>query len=274
MTTPSQPSTASHPTARAFLVRANNPSLMTLEGTNTWVLIEPGEREAIVVDPGPDDASHRDAIIEAVEANGADQVGLIVLTHGHADHAEGAAALAERAGAPVRAMAVAHCSKGQQPLSDGEQLGVGGLRLDVVATSGHTADSVCFVIDADDALLTGDTVLGRGSTVVARPDGGIADYLASLRRLRAMTDERQLLAVLPGHGPVVPDPAGKLDDYLQHRHERLDQVRAAALNASTVDEVLRAVYGDVAPELQFAARWSLLAQLDYLRDEGVSVPAE
>jgi glyoxylase-like metal-dependent hydrolase (beta-lactamase superfamily II) len=263
-----------HPTRRAFLVRADNPSPMTLEGTNTWVLVEPGADEAVVVDPGPDDVRHRDAIMAAVEAAGANQVGLIVLTHGHADHAEGAVALGQRAAAPIRAIASTLCSTGQPPLADGEQLAIGGLRVDVMATPGHTADSVCFVIDADAALLTGDTILGRGSTVVARPDGGLADYLASLRRLRTLVDERQLLVVLPGHGPVVDDPAAKLDAYLQHREERLEQVRTAAAANHTVDEVLRAVYGDVAPELQFAARWSLLAQLDYLRDEGVSVPAE
>ena len=266
--------TPEHPTARALLVRANNPSPMTLEGTNTWVLVEPGQPEAVVIDPGPDDASHRDAIMAAVESAGAKSVVLIALTHGHADHAEGAAALADRAAAPLRAFAPAHCSKGQQPLSDGEQLRIGGLRLDVIATPGHTADSVCFVIDADAALLTGDTILGRGSSVVARPDGGLADYLATLRRLRTLVDERQLRAVLPGHGPAAPDPAAMLDDYLRHREARLEQVRSAAIVASTVDDVLRAVYGDVSADLQFAARWSLLAQLDYLRDQGVSVPAE
>jgi len=266
--------TPSRPTARAFLVRANNPSPMTLEGTNTWVLVEPGQHDAIVIDPGPDDGTHRDAVMAAVEAAGAKRVALVLLTHDHADHADGAPALARRADAPVRAVAPTHCSPGQQPLSDSEQLQIGGLHLDVIATPGHTADSVCFVIDADAALLTGDTILGRGSTVVARPDGGLADYLATLRRLRALVDERQLRVVLPGHGPFAPDPAAKLDDYLQHREERLQQVRAAASANDTVDEVLRAVYGDVAPELQFAARWSLLAQLDYLRDEGVSVPAE
>jgi glyoxylase-like metal-dependent hydrolase (beta-lactamase superfamily II) len=263
-----------HPTVRAFLVRANNPSPMTLEGTNTWVLVEPGADQAIVVDPGPDDATHRDAVMAAVEAAGAKQVALIVLTHGHADHAEGAPALGHLAAAAIRAIAPAHCSPGQQPLSDGERLTIGGLHVDVIATPGHTADSACFVIDADAALLTGDTILGRGSTVVARPDGGLADYLATLHRLRALVDERQLLVVLPGHGPVVDDPAAKIDAYLQHREERLQQVRAAATTSGTVDEVLQTVYGDVAPELQFAARWSLLAQLDYLRDEGVSVPAE
>jgi glyoxylase-like metal-dependent hydrolase (beta-lactamase superfamily II) len=262
------------PTARASLVRANNPSPMALEGTNTWVLAEPGADQAIVVDPGPDDPRHRDAIIRAVEAAGAKQVALIVVTHGHADHAEGAPALSQRANAPVRAVAAAHCSPGQQPLADREQLTIGGLHVKVLATPGHTADSACFVIDADAALLTGDTILGRGSTVVARPDGGLTDYLATLHRLRALVDERQLHVVLPGHGPIVDDPAAKLDAYLQHREERLEQVRAAAAASDTVDEVLQVVYGDVAPELQFAARWSLLAQLDYLRDQGLSVPAE
>jgi glyoxylase-like metal-dependent hydrolase (beta-lactamase superfamily II) len=256
------------------LVRANNPSPMTLEGTNTWVLVEPGGDEAIVVDPGPDDASHRDAIMAAVEATGAKRVALIVLTHGHSDHAEGAPALRDWAAAPVRAIAATLCSPGEEALSGAERLTIGGLHLDVVATPGHTADSACFVIDADAALLTGDTILGRGSTVVARPDGELADYLATLHRLRALVDERHLLAVLPGHGPVVDDPAAKIDAYLQHREERLQQVRAAAITSDTVDEVLHAVYGDVAPEVQFAARWSLLAQLDYLRDQGVNVPAD
>ncbi len=274
MTTARELPTPSHPTARAFLVRANNPSPMTLEGTNTWVLVESGQRDAIVVDPGPDDARHRDAVLAAAEAAGADQVALVLLTHGHADHADGAPVLAQRAGAPIRAVARAHCSRGQRPLTDGEHLQIGGLHLDVIATPGHTADSVCFVIDADSALLSGDTILGRGSTVVARPDGRLADYLATLHRLRALVDERQLRVVLPGHGPVAHDPAAMLDAYLQHREERLQQVRAAATASGTVDEVLQAVYGDVASDLQFAARWSLLAQLDYLREEGFSVPAE
>ena len=263
-----------HPTARAFLVRANNPSLMTLDGTNTWVLVGPGQTEAIVVDPGPDDALHRDAVIAAVEEAGAHQVALILLTHGHADHAAGAPALSQRTAAPVRAISQVHCSPGQQQLSHGELVQVAGLQLEVIATPGHTADSACFVISADAALLTGDTILGSGSTVVARPDGALADYLATLHRLRALVDERQLLAVLPGHGPVASDPAAKLDGYLRHREGRLEQVRAAAAASDTVDEVLQAVYGDVAPEVQFAARWSLLAQLDYLRDAGVSVPGE
>ncbi|HEY0871636.1 MAG TPA: MBL fold metallo-hydrolase [Acidothermaceae bacterium] len=262
---------------RAWLVRANNPSPMTLEGTNTWVLVEPGELDAIVVDPGPDDEVHRNAVMAAVAHAGASRVALVLLTHGHPDHAEGAPAFARMTDAPVRAAAPELCSPDQRPLADGEHIA----QLEVMATPGHTADSVCFVIGADAdghasgaALLTGDTILGRGSTVVARPDGRLADYLASLRKLRALVDERQLLAVLPGHGPTLDDPAATIDSYLRHREERLEQVHSAAVRAQTVDEVLHAVYSDVDPALMFAARWTLLAQLDYLRESGISVPAD
>jgi glyoxylase-like metal-dependent hydrolase (beta-lactamase superfamily II) len=261
-------------TPRAWLVRADNPSPMTLEGTNTWVLVEPGEYAAVVIDPGPDDAGHRDAVMAAVATAGASRVALVLLTHGHADHAEGAVAFAEKAHAPIRAVAPDLCSPGQQPLKNGERLDVDELEIDVIATPGHSADSVCFVVGADAALLTGDTILGRGSTVVARPDGQLADYLATLQRLRTLVAERQLRVVLPGHGPTLDDAAATIETYLQHREERLSQVRAAAMNAGTVDEVLRAVYGDVDPAVMFAARWSLLAQLDYLRESGVSVPGE
>jgi glyoxylase-like metal-dependent hydrolase (beta-lactamase superfamily II) len=260
-----------HPTTRAWLVRANNPSPMTLEGTNTWVLVEPGEPEAIVIDPGPDDEVHRNAVMAAVAQAGASRVALVLLTHGHRDHAEGAPAFAQATSAPVRAAAPELCSSGQRALTDREQLAP---QLEAIATPGHTADSVCFALDGDAALLTGDSILGRGSTVVARPDGRLADYLASLRRLRALADERQLLVVLPGHGPTLDDPVATIDSYLRHREERLEQVQSAVAKAATVDEVLTAVYGDVEPALVFAARWSLLAQLDYLRASGISVPAE
>jgi glyoxylase-like metal-dependent hydrolase (beta-lactamase superfamily II) len=245
---------------------------MTLDGTNTWVLVEPGERVAVVVDPGPDDARHRDAVLAAVTAAGADEVALVLLTHGHPDHADGARPLADLVDAPIRAVASNLCSASTPPLVDGEQLQFGELHVDVVATPGHTADSVCFVVTADAALLTGDTVLGRGSTVVAYPDGRLGDYLHSLRRLRALTDERQLRVVLPGHGPVVDDPAALLEQYAVHREERLAQVRAAVVDAHTIDDVLHTVYGDVEPSLQFAARWSLLAQLEYLHESGADAP--
>jgi glyoxylase-like metal-dependent hydrolase (beta-lactamase superfamily II) len=245
---------------------------MTLDGTNAWVLIEPRRRLAVVVDPGPDDAGHRLAVLAAVKSAGATEVALVLLTHGHADHVDGAAAFADSTGAPVRAAAAELCSSAALPLADGEHLRFGDLHIDAVATPGHTADSVCFVVGNDRELVTGDTLLGRGSTVVARPDGRLADYLASLHKLWALVDEHDLDVVLPGHGPVVGDPLALIEHYLRHREERLAQVRAAAQHADTVDDVLNAVYGEVDPALRFAARWSLLAQLDYLRELGEPVP--
>lgn len=259
------------PTARARLVRAHNASPMTLDGTNTWVLTEPGARRSVVVDPGPDDETHLAAILGAVVDAGAAEVGLILLTHGHPDHAEGAGALAERTNAPIRAVERAWCRSGE-PLADGERLDFDRLRLDVVATPGHTADSACLLVVQDRALLTGDTLLGKGSTVVAHPDGRLAHYLDSLHRLRALFIEQQLLVVLPGHGPTRDDPVALVDGYLAHRERRLDQVRAAiAAGATDVDALLRTIYADVDPVLLAPARWSLLAQLDYLKERGERV---
>ena len=263
---------------RVTLVRAANPSPMTLDGTNTWVLVEPGHQRAVVVDPGPDDAAHRAAIFDAAARAGGRDIGLVLLTHGHPDHAEGAVGFATQAHAPLRAIDVTWC-RDSGPLADGEQLAIDGLTIDVVAAPGHTADSACYLLagdaPSDRALLTGDTVLGRGSTVVARPDGRLADYLDTLRRLHVLVGQRQLGLLLPGHGPVRHDPAEVIDGYLAHRAERLDQVRAAIADAApTVEAVLAAVYGDIDASLLPAARWSLLAQLDYLKELGEPVPAD
>jgi len=264
---------STRPTTRATLVRAGNASPMTLDGTNTWVLVEPGQGSAIVVDPGPNDSRHLKAILDAMREAEATEVALVVLTHGHADHAESAAAFAASAGSVVRAAAADRCV-GAEKLTDRESIDVAGLRLDVVATPGHTADSVCLVVVGDRALLTGDTILGHGSTVVAHPDGRLADYLQTLEKLRLLVDERGLSVVLPGHGPVREDPAALIAEYRAHREQRLGQVRAAiAAGADTIDAVLARVYGDVDASLQHAARWSLLAQLDYLSENGEPTPA-
>lgn len=254
------------PSRRSTLVRAANPSPMTLEGTNTWVLVEPGARRAVVVDPGPDDSVHLQAVIEAAADAGA-EVGLIVLTHAHPDHAESAHAFAAMTGAPVRAVAPALCA-GAEPLTDAESLDVDGLRLEVVASPGHTGDSVCLLIADDQALLTGDTLLGRGSTVVAHPDGRLGDYLDTLARLRSLVRADQVRSVLPGHGPVRDDPAALIDGYLAHRRQRLDAVRAAAARSSDVESILDIAYAEVDANLRRAARWSLLAQLEYLHERG------
>ena len=223
----------------ATLVRANNPGPMTLDGTNTWVLLPPDGGPAIVVDPGPDDEEH----LRAVAALG--PIGAILVTHGHPDHVEGLPRLVELTGAT------------------GEP---SGLEVETIATPGHTADSVSFVVGTggERAVLTGDTILGRGTTVL---DGELGDYLASLERLATLG----AIPVLPGHGPVLADCGAAARAYLAHRRERLDQVRTAlAAGAVTASDVVRTVYADVDPALWPAAELSVRAQMAYLRRESSS----
>ncbi|GAB3439445.1 MBL fold metallo-hydrolase [Phycicoccus ginsengisoli] len=254
-------------TERALCVLAPNPGPMTLDGTNTWVLLEPGATEAVVIDPGPLHEEHLRRVVAEVEARGA-RVAQTVLTHGHADHAEGAERFAELTGAPTRAV-----GRGHDDLSDGDVLVVGGLELRVVATPGHTSDSLSFALPADHALLTGDTVLGRGTTVVAHPDGELAAYLDSLGRIAALTGGGAVTSILPGHGPVVPDAAAMVAFYRVHRAERLEQVRQALADGAAqapdvVQAVVERVYADVPREVWPAAAQSVAAQLEYLRARG------
>jgi glyoxylase-like metal-dependent hydrolase (beta-lactamase superfamily II) len=251
------------PVARCVL--APNPGPMTLDGTNTWVLSASGARRAVVVDPGPDDTSHLDRVLAAVEARGA-TVGAVLLTHGHLDHSAGARDLAARAGAgvPVRALDPAE-RLGDEGLVGGEVVELDGLVLEVVATPGHSSDSLSFVLPETGALLTGDTVLGRGTTVVAHPDGRLGDYLDSLARLEDVVASRDLVDLLPGHGPSLRRPLEVVRFYRKHRVERLEQVRAAvAEGARTAREVVERVYADVPREVWPAAELSVRAQLEYL----------
>jgi glyoxylase-like metal-dependent hydrolase (beta-lactamase superfamily II) len=257
-------------TVRARCVLAPNPSPMTLDGTNTWVIAEPGSSHAVVVDPGPDDESHLRRVDDQVTASG-QRVARILLTHSHPDHAEGAARFAAMTGAPVRAADPAY-RLGHEGLAPGDTISASGCEIHVVATPGHTTDSVCLHLPADHALLTGDTVLGRGTTVIAN-DGNLADYLASLDRLRALTDQAELTTLLPGHGPLLTSPAATLDYYISHRRERLAEI-TAALNAGdrTTAEIVARVYSDVDRSLWPYAAWSVRAQLDYLETQEALPP--
>lgn len=244
-------------TTRALRLLAPNPSPMTLDGTNTWVLREPGGTGSVVVDPGPLDEGHLARIAEH------GPVRLIVLTHGHIDHSEGAPRLHELTGAPVLARDPALCI-GTVPMQEGSAAPVDGVEWLTVLTPGHSSDSVCFLLPADRALLTGDTILGRGTTVVAHPDGRLADYLESLERLRELADN-DIDVLLTGHGPVLDSPVEVLDHYLRHRNERLEQVRSAvAAGDEDAAAVVRRVYADVDPVLWPAAEMSVRAQLEYL----------
>ncbi|MEV1170019.1 MBL fold metallo-hydrolase [Nonomuraea sp. NPDC049784] len=244
-------------TRHAENLLAPNPSVMTLDGTNTWVI---GEHEVVVVDPGPDDESHLRRVRDHL---GERRVTEILLTHGHIDHSGGARQFAEMVRAPVRALDPRH-RLGDEGLADGDVVTVDGLEIHVYGTPGHSFDSLCFWLPQDRAMLTGDTVLGRGTTIIAR-DGGLADYLRSLDRLRAAAESLEARALLPGHGPVLPDPIGALDGYIAHRRERLDQIRAAReQGARTPREIVKVVYADVDRSLWAAAEMSVVAQLDYL----------
>lgn len=247
------------PPTWATLVLAPNPGPMTLDGTNSWVLRAPGAPGSVVVDPGPADPSHLAALAEAgpIEA--------VLITHGHPDHVESLdefATLFAR-GAPVGAGSERWC-RGMAPLRDGDRLDLAGLSITVLATPGHTSDSLCLLVEhegGDRAVLTGDTILGRGTTVVAWPDGDLGAYLTSLRRLSAYPG----VPVLPGHGPVLADCGAIATAYHAHREDRLTQVRSAlADGARTPAEVVAAVYPGLDTMLVPAAEWTVRAALAYL----------
>lgn len=259
-------------------IRAHNPGPMTLEGTNTWLLHGPGESSAVVVDPGPALAGHSQTIQSILTERGLG-VELVLLTHSHPDHSDLARVFAADVEAPLRAADPRWCSA--SALSENESLLVAGLHVEVITTPGHTSDSVSFAVPG--YLVTGDTVLGRGTTVVAHPDGRLSDYLGSLARLRIRAEVDDVVAILPGHGPVIHDPIARLDHYLAHRRERLEAVAGvistsgvdlAALSEvdldALVDEVVATVYHDVPRSLWPAAALSVRAQVLYLVEAGSS----
>lgn len=215
-------------------VRAANPSPLTLEGTNTYVV-----DGAWVVDPGPADPAH----LDAVRAAAAGRIEGVVLTHAHADHAEGADLL----DAPVVLP------------TDGQEVGP----FKALATPGHSADSVCLLRGG--ACFSGDTVLGRGSVFIAPGEGSLGAYLRSLEALR----ELDLDVICPGHGPYVRDPRGKLDEYISHRLDR-ERRLVAALERGLRDteDLLDAAWGDAPPALRPAAALTLRAHLEKLEEEG------
>jgi len=247
------------------LVRAPNAGPLTLSGTNTWMVGSP----AWVIDPGPADAAHVTAVAEEAERRGG--VAGIALTHSHIDHAAAVPALRERFDAPLAAARRPDVGARafEEPfveglvqdveLHDGDSFGP----LAVIATPGHSLDHVAFV--AGRVLFCGDTVLGEGSVFIAPGGGALALYMESLRRLRALDVD----ALCPGHGPVVWDPAAKLDEYIAHRQEREDRlVGALARGLRSHDELLDDVWDDAPAALRPAAQLTLEAHLEKLAGEG------
>jgi glyoxylase-like metal-dependent hydrolase (beta-lactamase superfamily II) len=243
----------------ASVLLEENPGTMTLDGTNSWVLRDAGATASVIVDPGEDDQEHLERLAET------GPVELVLLTHHHPDHSGGAARFATSVEAPVRALRAKLC-RGASPLAGGESFTAAGLTVEVLHTPGHTDDSVCLRVrdGGASAVLTGDTVLGRGTTVLT----DLGAYLDSLHRLSA---EPAGVPALPGHGPDLPELRVVAGEYLDHRQQRLDQVRAAlarlGLEASS-RRIVETVYADVDPALWPAAEESVRAQLEYLRSVG------
>ena len=239
---------------RVVRVLAPNPGVRELEGTNTYIV---GEAPAVVVDPGPDDERH---LLEVARTAG--RVGSIVLTHDHPDHASGASKLAEITGAIVRAM---RPPAGGDRLRGGDVVTSNGVELRVVPTPGHTPDHTAFWSEDASALFTGDAVLGRGTSVIDPPEGDLVAYLRSLERMRALAPR----TIYPGHGSVVLGGTAKLDEYLEHRAMRERQILDALEGrASTIDELVSAIYAEYPKYvLELAAR-SVLAHLLKLDTEG------
>ena len=232
-------------------IRAGNPSPFTLTGTNSWIV---GTGPAWLVDPGPAADAHLAALEEELGRRGG--LAGIALTHDHADHAE--AVHAVRARFPAATVAAARGDV-DRTLGDGDRVGP----LEVLATPGHSPDHLAFVIGT--AALTGDAVLGQGSVFIAPDPGALRLYLGGLARLRA----RDLDVLCPGHGPLVDDPARKLDEYAEHRLMRERKLLAGlAEGARTVTEMLDAAWDDVPQLLRPAAVVTLAAHLDKLSDEG------
>ena len=237
-------------------VLAPNPGPFTLEGTNTWIV---GERPSMVIDPGPEDVGHVRAIVERAQP-----VAAILLTHRHPDHAPAARDLAEATGAPVYAHAP---EEHQRPIEDEQAIDAGAVHLVALHTPGHTSDHVCFVLSNHGRVVfTGDVVLGKGTSVIDPPEGDMAAYVRTLRRLRAL----EPTAIYPGHGPTVLTPIGRLDYYLRHREEREEQVlRALQAGRRTPAEMVPQIYGGQVGEEMFpAAARSVLAHLLKLEREG------
>jgi glyoxylase-like metal-dependent hydrolase (beta-lactamase superfamily II) len=243
------------------LVRADNPGLLSLSGTNTWVLAGRDADWAVVIDPGPPLDEH----LAAIRALG--RPAAIVLTHQHPDHAEAAPALAAEVGAPVYA-ALPGLAVGTKPLEDGDSIEAAGWVLSVVATPGHTSDSVCLAIDG--ALFTGDTLLGGSTTIIAPPSGSLADYFVTMKRLGELVDTPGF----PGHGPAFGSVGAWAAHNAEYREERMAQLvqvfngLAESGEIPSLGQVASATYGEngkpVAPYVEAMTD----AQLRFLRERG------
>jgi len=237
---------------------------MTLEGTNSY-LVFGGAGEAIAIDPGPPDAGHCDALIAAARVRGA-SIGAIAVTHGHPDHAPGAAILHAKTGAPVYAHALATFPH-DRVVGDGERVVAGDVELGVVDAPGHARDHLVFTLPEAEGIFTGDVVIGRGTVVIAPPNGDMRAYQSTLRRLRDAYGD--VATIYGGHGDAIADVRNKFDEYIAHRQKREDEIiNELGGGERTIPELVAQIYRHVSPVLWPAAARQIFAYLLALEREG------
>ncbi len=254
-------------------VIADNPGPFTFTGTGTYLV---GSGEVTVIDPGPDDPAHLAALMRAL---GGERVTAILITHTHLDHSPLAGPLAKATGAPVLGLPAPRIEeaairldeghdRGFRPdalAADGERVSGPGWTLEAMTTPGHASNHLCYALLEENALFSGDHVMGWSTTVVSPPDGDMADYLASLDKVTA----RGFATLWPTHGPPVLEPGPFLAAYKAHRLEREDQILAqVALGRARISDMVREIYAEVDPRLHPAAAHSVLAHLIKLAREG------
>lgn len=261
----SSPENATLVGPNVWLLRCSNPGVMELDGTNTWLIKDPTTSSWVVVDPGPSD---HDEHIEALRSITEDNIALTLVTHGHSDHTGVLGIWAQIIPRPIRAWDLDYCYNNQQRFRDNEVVTIGSVRIIVLHTPGHTRDSVCFLVDVSHQiyLLSGDTILGTGSTMVDSYEGALKDYMESLERLKSLG----LCELLPGHGPIHLNAQPVIEQYQSHREQRITQVQQWLSNEhidpknASVHEAVQAVYGPLPKNLLPAAQSSIQAQLDFL----------
>jgi glyoxylase-like metal-dependent hydrolase (beta-lactamase superfamily II) len=242
---------------------ANNPGIMTLQGTNQYVV---GKESVVVIDVALSEDSNMDGIIEQAEAMGAKKIEKLLLTHIHSDHCGGALALRKRCGAKlgIHRSRAGFLGGEDFQYDDNDQISFGGGELKVLHTPGHESGHCCFYESGDKVLFSGDNILGYGTAVIRPPDGNMTDYLTSLERLL----EFNISLILPGHGPLVGKPEAKIKEYIQHRIMREQQViEALRKGQNTIGDITQMIYRDVSPALLRVAEFSVQAHLEKLMRE-------
>ncbi len=239
---------------------ADNPGAMTGPGTNTYLV---GIDEIAIIDPGPDTDEHLDAIAGC----GGDRIRWILLTHTHPDHAPGAAALKKRTGAEICAFDDRDGVPVDRFLADDDTIEATEFRIRAIHTPGHASNHLCYLLEEERTLFSGDHIMDGSTVVIAPPDGDMRDYLASLDKVRI----KRLRAIAPGHGHLITDPFERIDAYIEHRLAREAQIldTLTATGTASIDELVADIYPDVIEELVPRAAQSVHAHLRKLSDDGL-----